>query len=92
MIKVLVFGQTLQDAIEEPEFECDVSEPMTVRELFATHAEKFEPFQSFLQSNQVMVTINLKISTLESKIKDGDTLKLTHQFNPELEGARWHNP
>ncbi len=92
MIKVLVFGQVLQDAVEEPEFECEMPEPMTVRELFETQAEKFEPFQSFLNSNQVMMTINLKISTLESKIKDGDTLKLTHQFNPELEGARWHNP
>ena len=92
MIRVLVFGQALQDAVEEPEFECEVPEPMTVRELFQTHAEKFDPFQSFLTSNQVMITINHKISTLEARIKDGDTLKLTHQFNPELEGARWHNP
>ena len=92
MIKVFVFGQTLQDAVEESEFECEVPEMMTVRELFESHPEKFDPFQSFLNSNQVMITINLKISTLESKIKDGDTLKLTHQFNPELEGARWHNP
>ena len=92
MIKVLVFGQTLQDAVEEPEFECEVPEPITVRDLFQTHSEKFEPFQSFLNSNQVMITINHKISTLEATVKDGDTLKLTHQFNPELEGARWHNP
>ncbi|MCA9472729.1 MAG: MoaD/ThiS family protein [Nitrospirales bacterium] len=92
MVKVLVFGQVLQDAVEEPEFECEVSHPITVRELFETHTERFEPFQSFLDSNQVMMTINLKISTFESKVKDGDTLKLTHQFNPELEGARWHNP
>ena len=92
MIRVLVFGQVLQDVVEEPEFECEVTEPMSVRELFSTHAEIFEPFQSLIDSNQVMITINLKISTLESKIRDGDTLKLTHQFNPELEGARWHNP
>jgi len=25
-------------------------------------------------------------------VKDGDTIKLTHQFNPVFEGARWHNP
>ncbi len=92
MIKVLVYGQTLQDAVEEPEFECEVLEPIAIRDLFQAHADKFDPFQSFIDSNQVMITINMRISTLESKIKDGDTLKLTHQFNPELEGARWHNP
>ncbi|MGB0911335.1 MAG: MoaD/ThiS family protein [Nitrospirales bacterium] len=92
MIKVLVFGQVLQDVVEEPEFECEVSEPMSVRDLFQTHSAIFDPFQSLINSNQVMITINHKISTLEATIKDGDTLKLTHQFNPELEGARWHNP
>lgn len=92
MIKVFVFGPILQEAIEESEFECEVLEPIAIRDLFQTHAETFDPFQPFIDSNQVMITINMRISTLESKIKDGDTLKLTHQFNPELEGARWHNP
>ncbi len=92
MIKVLVFGQALQDIVEEPEFECEVSEPISIRDLFQAHTEKFDPIQPFLTTNQVMITINHKISTLESKVKDGDTLKLTHQFTPDLEGARWHNP
>ncbi len=38
------------------------------------------------------VPANQKVSTLEPTVHDGDVVKLTHQFNPEHEGALWHNP
>ena len=42
--------------------------------------------------SELMITVNQKIVTLDSMVKDGDQIKLTHQFNPELEGMMWHNP
>ncbi len=92
MIKVLIFGQTLREAIEEPEIECEVHEPMTVRALLETHFERLQPLQPFLNSSQLMITVNQKVSTLETKVKDGDTIKLTHHVHAEHEGTLWHNP
>ncbi len=92
MIKVLIFGQALRDAIDEQEIECEVADPMTVRALFESNSERFQLLQPFLISSQLMITVNQKVSTLESKVKDGDTFKLTHQIHPDHEGIMWHNP
>ena len=92
MIKVLIFGQILRDVMDEPEIECKVDEPMTVRELLESHSEHFQPLRPFLNSSQLMITVNQKVSTLEAQVKDGDTIKLTHQFHPDHEGIFWHNP
>ena len=92
MIKVLIFGQALRDAMEDQEVECEVAEPMTVRALFESHPQSFHSLEPFLKSSQLMITVNQKVSTLETQVKDGDTVKLTHQFHPDHEGMMWHNP
>jgi hypothetical protein len=45
-----------------------------------------------MNKGQLLVTVNRKVGTLDSVLRDGDTLKLTHQFNPIVDGAAWHNP
>jgi molybdopterin converting factor small subunit len=92
MVSVRVFGQNLLPCVEDPEMECELMGTPTVREFLEGDPEKFGGLLDFLHKGELMVTINQKISTLEAKLKDGDTLKLTHQFNPTLEGAMWHNP
>ena len=92
MVTVKVFGQNLLHCVEEPEMECELTGTPSVREFLEGDPEKFGGLMDFLKKGELMVTINQKISTLESKLKDGDVVKLTHQFNPELEGAMWHNP
>jgi hypothetical protein len=46
----------------------------------------------FLAKSEVLVTVNRKVAVIDSPIRDGDTIKLTHQTNPVFDGARWHNP
>ena len=92
MVTVRVFGQTLLPCVEESEMECELAGSPTVREFLEGDLETFGGLLTFLKKGELIVTINQKISTLESTLKDGDILKLTHQFNPELEGAMWHNP
>ena len=92
MVKVLIFGQTLREVIEEPEFEFEVHERMTVRALLESRMELLQPLQPLLNSSQIMITVNQKVSTLETQVNDGDTIKLTHQSHPEHEGMFWHNP
>lgn len=92
MVIVRVFGQTLLPCVEESEMECELSGSPSVREFLEGDPEKFGGLLEFLKKGELMVTINQKISTQEATLKDGDVLKLTHQFNPTLEGAMWHNP
>jgi len=92
MVTVRVFGQTLLPCVEDSEMECELTGSPTVREFLEGDTEKFGGLLEFLKKGELMVSINQKISTLDSKLKDGDVIKLTHQFNPTLEGAMWHNP
>jgi len=92
MVIVRVFGQNLLECVEEPEMELEIEAPMNVRDLLEGQAEKMGALIEFLHKSELMITVNQKIVTLDSMVKDGDQIKLTHQFNPELEGMMWHNP
>lgn len=92
MVTVRIFGQTLLPCVEDPEMECEVSGPIKVRDLLESHQDKFSGLMEFLRKSELMITVNQKIVTLDSLVKDGDQIKITHQITPELEGARWHNP
>tara|TARA_B100001750_G_C15229272_1_gene457268 strand:+ start:68 stop:346 length:279 start_codon:yes stop_codon:yes gene_type:complete len=92
MVTVRVFGQTLLPCVEESEMECEITGNPTIREFLEGNAEKFSGLLEFLKKGELIVTINQKISTLDATLKDRDVLKITHQFNPTLEGAMWQNP
>lgn len=92
MVTVQVFGQSLLPCVEDPEIQCEIEGNPTVRDFLEGNPDKFEALMEFLKKGELMVSVNRKISTLETKLKDGDVVKLTHQYNPELEGMMWHNP
>lgn len=92
MVIVRVFGQTLLPLVEESEVQCEISDPITVRKLLESNPEKLGGLIEFMNKSELMVMVNQKVSTLETKVKNGDTIKLTHQFHPEHEGTLWHNP
>ena len=93
MLKVLIFGYTLREVVEDPEVEILLEGPTTLRALLEEHPEAFQGLMPFLQSHQLMFTVNQKISTLEAKVQDGDTVKITHQGGEQhSDGAMWHNP
>jgi molybdopterin converting factor small subunit len=92
MVIVRVFGQNLLECVEEPEMELEIEAPMKVRDLLEGNAEKMGKLLEFMHKSELMITVNQKIVTLDSMVKDGDQIKLTHQFNPEMEGMMWHNP
>lgn len=91
MVTVLVIGQ-LQQHLPEPQYDVEVEGPTSVKALLEAQEHLFGPLQPFLSSSQLMVTVNKKIGTLDSAIKDGDTIKLTYSANFSYEGARWQNP
>jgi molybdopterin converting factor small subunit len=91
MVTILVFGQTLRQAVPESEIQCEVPEPTTVQGLLEGQ-EALGGLLPFMHKSELLVTVNRKVGALDTKVRDGDTVKLTHQFNPTHDGATWHNP
>jgi molybdopterin synthase sulfur carrier subunit len=88
MVSVLVFGLTLRDAVGKAEFVLAVSEPTTFRKLIESNQDQMGPLLQFLLSRELMITVNKKVSTEDSTIKDGDIVKLTHQSRTSYDGTR----
>jgi molybdopterin synthase sulfur carrier subunit len=88
MVTVLVFGLTLRDAVGKTEFELAVSEPTTFRKLIESNQGQMASLLQFLLSRELMITVNKKVSTEDSTIKDGDIVKLTHQSRTSYDGTR----
>ncbi len=92
MVTVMLFGETLRQSLDESEYRLEVAGPTTVKGLLQTHADRLGPLMAFLEKGELLVTVNRKVGTQDSKVQDGDVVKLTHQFNPSYDGAMWHNP
>jgi molybdopterin synthase sulfur carrier subunit len=92
MVTVLLFGETLRQSLKQSEIQLDVPVPMTVRRLLEANQDTLGPLISFLGKGELLVTVNRKVGSMDSTVRDGDTVKLTHQFNPTYDGATWHNP
>jgi len=92
VITVLLFGLTLRERVGESELQFEISEATTIKKLIESNQERLGGLLPFLDRGEVLVTVNRKVGTLDSPVRDGDTIKITHQTNPIFEGARWHNP
>ena len=92
MVTVLLFGQTLRQTVEESELQLEVAGPLTVRALFEANRDRLGGVMQFLGKGELLVTVNRKVGSMDSIVRDGDTIKLTHQSNPTYEGATWQNP
>ncbi len=92
MVTVLLFGLTLQQSVGESELQLDVTDPVTVKGLLEAHQEKLAGALPFMRNGELLVTVNRKVGSLDSMVKDGDIVKLTHQAHPIFDGAMWQNP
>ncbi len=92
MVTILIFGQTLRDSLKESEIQVEVATPMSFKALLEAHPDQLAGLRPFFEKGEILITINRKVASLDSSVRDGDTVKLTHQFNPTFEGAMWQNP
>jgi molybdopterin synthase sulfur carrier subunit len=92
MVTVLLFGLTLQQSVGESELQLDVAGPETVKVLLESNQDTLAGALPFMQKGELLVTVNKKVGSLESMVKDGDIVKLTHQAHPIFDGAMWQNP
>lgn len=92
MVTVLLFGLTLQQSVGESELQLDVAGPVTVKVLLESNQAILAGALPFMHKGELLVTVNKKVGSLDSMVKDGDVVKLTHQAHPIFDGAMWQNP
>lgn len=92
MVTILLFGLTLRQSVGEAELQLAVAGSMTVKALIEANRETLAGVLPFMHTGELLVTVNKKVGSLESVVKDGDTVKLTYQSNPQYDGAMWQNP
>lgn len=88
MIKVLVFGRTLHEAVGEHELELECPGATTVKKLLEVNQERLGRLVPYMASREVLITINKKVSTEDSVVKDGDVLKFSFQSRASYDGTR----
>jgi molybdopterin synthase sulfur carrier subunit len=88
MVTVFVLGNTLRNAVGESEIELAVAGPTTVKKLIETHPEQLGGLLQFIISREALITVNKKIGSDDSPVKDGDTIKFSHQSRTSYDGTR----
>ena len=75
MVTITLMGQ-LQTTDGERDFACPLTEPMSVRQLIQKQGHALRPVLQLLKEKKVMVTVNKRIASEDTRVQDGDTIKL----------------
>ena len=87
MVKVLILGPTLLQRVTEPELDVEVEEPTAIKVLIEGNADLMDALAPFVVRGELLVTVNRKVGSLDSLVKDGDTLKIAHQSRASYDGT-----
>ncbi len=88
MVTVQIFGRTLQDAVGENALEVAVTQPTTVKKLIETNHAQLGGVLPFLANREALITVNRRIGTEDSAVKDGDVVKISFQSRASYDGTR----
>jgi sulfur-carrier protein len=81
MVSVQIFGQTLRA-------EVPVMGPTTVKQLIEAHPIQLGPLLHYIKNREALITINKKIGSDDSPVRDGDVVKLSFQSRTSYDGTR----
>ncbi|MBI3356950.1 MAG: MoaD/ThiS family protein [Nitrospirae bacterium] len=88
MVTVLVLGNTLRNAVGGGEVEVKVAEPTTVKKLIEANQDQLGDLLPFIRNREALITVNKKIGTEDSPVKDGDIVKFSFQSRASYDGTR----
>lgn len=75
MVTITLMGQ-LQSADGERDLACEVTEPITVRQLIQRQGRNLRDILQLMKEKKVLVTVNQRIASMDTVVRDGDTIKL----------------
>ncbi len=87
MVKVLILGVTLQERVQETELDLDVEGPTAIKAVIEGNADLLDALAPFVVRGELLVTVNRKIGSLDSLVRDGDVLKIAHQSRASYDGT-----
>lgn len=88
MVSVQIFGQTLRAVVEESELEVPVSGSTTVNQLIEANPAQLGALRPFIRSREALITVNKKIGSEDSPVRDGDAVKISYQSRASYDGTR----
>jgi molybdopterin converting factor small subunit len=75
MVTITLMGQ-LQTADGERDLACEVPSPMSVRQVIQRQGIQLRHLLQLIREKKVLVTINKKIASQDSMVRDGDAIRL----------------
>lgn len=88
MVLVQIFGQILRAVVDENEIEVPVTGPTTVKQLIEANPAQLGALLQYIKSREALITINRKIGTEDSLVRDDDVVKLSFQSRASYDGTR----
>ncbi len=87
MVKVQILGVTLQQRVSEPELDLDLTGPTAIKHLIQGNAVLVDALAPYVVRGELLVTVNRKVGSLDSLVRDGDVLKIAHQSRASYDGT-----
>ncbi len=75
MVTITLMGQ-LQTADGDRNLVCEISEPTTVRRLLQRQGSAARELLQLMKEKKLMVTVNQRVASEDTLVRDGDTIKL----------------
>ena len=75
MVTIMLMGQ-LQTTDGERDLACAIPGPMTVRQLIQRQGDAMMPVLDLMRQKKLLVTVNKRIASEDTRIQDGDAIKL----------------
>lgn len=88
MVSVHIFSWTFLAVVGESELEVPVTGPTTVKQLIEANPGQLGGLLQYIKSREALITINKKIGSEDSSVRDGDVLKLSFQSRASYDGTR----
>lgn len=88
MVTIIVLGHTLREAVGAGEIEIDIPRPTTIKQLIETHQDRLGGLLPYLVRREALITINKRVGTEDSLVKDGDVVKFAFQSRASYDGTR----
>ncbi|OQW62435.1 MAG: hypothetical protein BVN28_05235 [Nitrospira sp. ST-bin4] len=88
MVTILVLGNTLRDAVGESELEVGLTEPTTVKKMIEANLDRLGGLRRFLIDRETLITVNKRIGSEDSPVKNGDVVKFSFQSRTSYDGTR----
>lgn len=88
MVSVQIFGQTLRAVVDESELDVPASGVTTVKQLIEANQAQLGGLLQYIKSREALITINKKIGSEDSPVRDGDVVKFSFQSRTTYDGTR----